>query len=61
MHPMDRRLRPLSAGMERRSFLKVGAAAGAALIVEFRFLATAEAADGLRPQRLPPGRPPTTP
>jgi isoquinoline 1-oxidoreductase beta subunit len=49
MHPMDRRFQPMSAAVERRTFLKAGAAAGAALIVEFRFLATAEAAEDFAP------------
>ncbi|HEY6554901.1 MAG TPA: xanthine dehydrogenase family protein molybdopterin-binding subunit [Vicinamibacteria bacterium] len=43
MHPLDRRLAPMApepdaAAVRRRTFLKVGAAAGAALVVEFRFL-----------------------
>jgi isoquinoline 1-oxidoreductase beta subunit len=42
MHPLDRRLAPpalaSARALGRRGFLKVGAAAGAALVVEFRFL-----------------------
>jgi isoquinoline 1-oxidoreductase beta subunit len=47
---MDRRAQePSAPGVGRRTFLKAGAAAGAALVVEFRFLRAAEGADGFAP------------
>jgi isoquinoline 1-oxidoreductase subunit beta len=51
MHPLDRRSEPMeSPHVGRRAFLKTGAvAAGAALIVEFRFRPDAHAADGFAP------------
>jgi isoquinoline 1-oxidoreductase beta subunit len=55
MHPLDRRSapppEPVTPSVGRRTFLKVGAAAGAALVVEFRFLprGVAAATDGFAP------------
>ena len=51
MHPLDRRSAPSGAlAASRRTFLKTGAAAaGAALVVEFRFLPGALAADPFAP------------
>jgi isoquinoline 1-oxidoreductase beta subunit len=44
MHPLARRPDPGRAPVARRTFLKAGAATGAALVVEFRFEAAARAA-----------------
>ena len=50
MHPPGRRPEPSDAAtVGRRAFLKTGAVAGAALIVEFRFLPEAGAAEGFSP------------
>jgi isoquinoline 1-oxidoreductase beta subunit len=55
MHPLDRRDQPVTPApstppsASRRTFLKASAAAGAALVVEFRFRPEALAADGLAP------------
>ena len=52
MHPLDRRAQsPSKVPVGRRAFLKAGAAAGAALVVEFRFLprGVAAATDAFAP------------
>jgi isoquinoline 1-oxidoreductase beta subunit len=49
MRPPDRRASPFSTAVGRRAFLKAGAAAGAALVVPFRFLPEAVADDGFAP------------
>jgi isoquinoline 1-oxidoreductase subunit beta len=50
MHPFERSSSLIEVPpVGRRTFLKVGAVAGAALIVEFRFLPSAEAAGDLAP------------
>jgi isoquinoline 1-oxidoreductase subunit beta len=53
MHPLDRRMAPqVEPSVGRRTFLKVGAAAGAALVIEFRFLprgVAAAATEGFAP------------
>jgi isoquinoline 1-oxidoreductase beta subunit len=52
MHPLDRRSAPpVQASVGRRTFLKVGAAASAALVIEFRFMprGVAAATDGFAP------------
>jgi isoquinoline 1-oxidoreductase subunit beta len=53
MHPLDRRFAPeATPSVGRRTFLKVGAAASAALVIEFRFLprgAAAAPTDGFAP------------
>ena len=50
MHPLGRRP-PIDTvtSVDRRTFLKAGTAAGVALVVEFRFLADAQAAEGFAP------------
>ena len=48
MHPFDRRSQPQTLPpVGRRGFLKAGAVAGAALVVEFRFLPDAQAQGGI--------------
>ena len=50
MHPFDRRSQPVVLPpVGRRGFLKAGAVAGAALVVEFRFLPEAHADGGFAP------------
>src|SRR6185436_10241417 len=51
MHPLERRPEPAAAvPVDRRTFMKAGAAASAAaLIVEFRFPLEAQAATGFEP------------